>query len=428
MTRFDPTQARHYESTCMHPDCPFGAGHRRLQEAHRYWHMAATSYPDPEAFRTHLNAAIQALRNVTFAVQSQKRAIPGFDEWYASWQKRMRGNAVLRWLVEARNTVLKQGDLATRSLARVKVLRGWGAAPECQFDLPPKTRTEHIVKLLLATAPETLRGEALLSVERRWIANSLPDHELLDALALVYAELSALLAHGDLLVAGGSLDAVANQAAERLDCMRSEGVKRIVFGSLKDGSLRMVEESRVVYSPAIGEIVRQRYGDLADADNAVEEASELRALAQRCFAQARRIMEVDGHHTPMAIYLTRSGHVVPQGQEIIDREDIYAAMEIVAANVRHMDAKAVLWIGEAWMAPVPERGPIVEARHSPDRIEILQLEAVAEDDEHILLMAKIQRTGTGLTLGPTEEIPGVASPYLDGVKRVWKGPPAPPAK
>lgn len=61
--------------------CPLPATHRRLAEAHLLWHQTLDNYQDPDAFRANLNATIQALRNVTFAIQSEKHAIAIFDEW-----------------------------------------------------------------------------------------------------------------------------------------------------------------------------------------------------------------------------------------------------------------------------------------------------------------------------------------------------------
>ena len=50
-------------------------GHRRLEEVHSWWHGCEAHYGDPDAFRHHLNALIQALRNVTFALQAEKARI-----------------------------------------------------------------------------------------------------------------------------------------------------------------------------------------------------------------------------------------------------------------------------------------------------------------------------------------------------------------
>jgi len=60
-----------------------------LAEAHLLWHQALTNYQEPDAFRANLNATIQSLRNVTFALQSEKHSVANFEEWYSKWQVRL---------------------------------------------------------------------------------------------------------------------------------------------------------------------------------------------------------------------------------------------------------------------------------------------------------------------------------------------------
>src|SRR5207253_1435530 len=102
--------------------CPIPEAHRCLRDAHRLWHDAAGHYHDPEGFRAYLNSTIEALRSVTFRVQREKAAIPGFDAWYETWRVRMKEDLVLRWLNEARVEVFHRGDLETASTARASIL------------------------------------------------------------------------------------------------------------------------------------------------------------------------------------------------------------------------------------------------------------------------------------------------------------------
>jgi hypothetical protein len=65
---------------------------KRLFDAQTHWHNANKEYFNPSTFSLHMNSCIQELRNVTFLLQSNKRGIEGFDEWYEPWQERMRAN------------------------------------------------------------------------------------------------------------------------------------------------------------------------------------------------------------------------------------------------------------------------------------------------------------------------------------------------
>ncbi len=80
----------------MKNKCKIENTHKRLLESHRLWHQTLDNYFDPEAFRVYLNATIQALRNLTFALQNEKSEITGFDEWYTKWQDKMKKDSVMK--------------------------------------------------------------------------------------------------------------------------------------------------------------------------------------------------------------------------------------------------------------------------------------------------------------------------------------------
>jgi hypothetical protein len=175
--------------------CPIPNAHRRLEEAHRLWHRTAESYEDPEEFRTQLNALIQALRNVTWVLQKEKRAIPDFDNWYPQWQTLTKEDAVLRWLHRARNIIVKEGDLDTHSTATAWIQASWDEPQSSTFEVPPLVPTLTIAAGILSGQefPADIRRQGVLNVERRWVADDLPEWELLDGLAHCHGILSLLI-------------------------------------------------------------------------------------------------------------------------------------------------------------------------------------------------------------------------------------------
>jgi hypothetical protein len=176
--------------------CPIPNAHRRLEEAHRLWHRAAEAYEDPDEFRTQLNALIQALRNVTFVLQKEKAAIPDFDSWYAGWQETMKQDEVMRWSHQARTVVVHKGDLETYSTATAAVQASWDVPETRTFEVPPLVPTLAVAAKILVEEdiPEDIRKQGILTVERRWVANDLPELEILDALAHCFGILSLLIA------------------------------------------------------------------------------------------------------------------------------------------------------------------------------------------------------------------------------------------
>ena len=79
----------------------------KVVEAQYFLMAMADGYHDPHIFRYKLNAFIQALRNVTFMLQSEPRKPKGFKSWYAEKQKEMGKDSQLRQFVEARNFLVE---------------------------------------------------------------------------------------------------------------------------------------------------------------------------------------------------------------------------------------------------------------------------------------------------------------------------------
>lgn len=129
-------------------DCPLLGVHARLDDLHTLWHEAVSHYQAPERFRTFLNAAIQAARNVTFVLQKQKESIPGFDTWYEPWRDRLKEDPVMRWIVEARNRVVKAGDLQVTSQAKVSIVAGYDDLPSIEMEVDPLLPLDAVADLV----------------------------------------------------------------------------------------------------------------------------------------------------------------------------------------------------------------------------------------------------------------------------------------
>src|SRR5262245_32807775 len=78
---------------------------------------------NPPQFRANLNAFLQALRNVTFALQSTLADQPRFRSWYEHQQNAMRSDPLLRKFVEGRNIVVKRRNLLLKSTIHIGVFK-----------------------------------------------------------------------------------------------------------------------------------------------------------------------------------------------------------------------------------------------------------------------------------------------------------------
>jgi hypothetical protein len=132
------------DATLHSRSCPLAAVHRRLEDLHQQWHQAETEYFEPERFRVAVQSAIQTLRTVTFILQNHKRIIRDFDRWYSSWQTQLKSDPLMRWMVDARNKIEKEGDLEANSFVRARIIASYleeGPSievPAHLFDAPAK--------------------------------------------------------------------------------------------------------------------------------------------------------------------------------------------------------------------------------------------------------------------------------------------------
>lgn len=74
--------------------CPLSDVHQRLEDAARMWKRANESYFSPDDFRVSVQPCIQALRSVTWVLQSNKAKIQvrmqrGFRRRYMLWMRRI---------------------------------------------------------------------------------------------------------------------------------------------------------------------------------------------------------------------------------------------------------------------------------------------------------------------------------------------------
>jgi hypothetical protein len=121
---------------------------RRLDQAHKLWHQALANYPDVDDFCLEVNALLQALRSTTWVLQKTLAHVNGFEQWYAAQQALMAADPVMRWAVEARTHIEKQGDLEMKTTARVSVVASWLPAPYDELEVPPLVAPGQIAEQL----------------------------------------------------------------------------------------------------------------------------------------------------------------------------------------------------------------------------------------------------------------------------------------
>ena len=343
--------------------CPIPKAHRTLLDAHYLWHQTAENYSSPDLFRANLNATIQALRNVTFSLQYEKHVFDDFDTWYAPWQTRMRASSVLTWAKEARNRVVKQGELETASTATVRLLT-WKDDELTSLAIAPETLSEELLDHLpildliaKASIPSGDLSSAVLELERQWNLPNFQNREVLNTLAAAYGLLSDLLvdAHTRL----GRLDCIEHQSPHpsfrathhrsgTLPCMTATTELRKEHFSLRTRT-RLVRGTmkppKGGPSPAVS---AARYGmkfaDLATLSRSADPDS----MAKRLVYWSKRMLKKDRGHIRLVFVRDGAGEWHPMTFLHSDRSEKHLAVRLIAQFVEQTGADAVIDVSELW--------------------------------------------------------------------------------
>jgi hypothetical protein len=368
---------------------------QRLLQMRQLWQDAADSYFDPHRFHLSLQNCITVSRTVTFILQSNKEHMEGFDPWYEAHRLKWNADPIMKWAKEARNSIEKQGDLATHSQVRGTIIASYMDGPETQWlpqalllspmqifrSIPAKYRVPHIIE------------NGTLLIERRWIDSELPDMEVLEALSHVYGKFADVIVD---FIAVNGLKVPANIANTRPDAMGALAMDRALYLSMKDGSIRGNRYFKKPMKRPGKKTVRhakKRYGEW-EWDR-LEGAKTFEDVATIYFEQARRVLKRDGYHRSFTFFVKGSRIIQMIPTDHPDRASRYVLMRDLAKLARIEGADGVFMIAEAWSAAaddVPESGFAVDAKN---RGECLMMHAANASGETFTITADFHRKRPG---------------------------------
>ena len=359
-------------------ECPLAAVDQRLEDLHRLWHQAADPYFDPDGFRVAIQAAIQNVRTVTFILQKNKAGVPDFDRWYGGWQQKLGADPLMVWMRDARNTIEKQGDLEAHSFVRAEIVASYlDNGPRVQVPAKLWDGPLQLVKSIPAGAVgDHPRKDGIVRIQRRWIESTLPDYELVEAVAVAYGRLSTLVddAHHQLGLQASAAaprepgnDCPNDERDGRLPCMIGHADARTLDVWLATGAPVEFEVVKPKIDLRDGSELITRYAvrptEIFGESDVAED--RLRSL----FATARKMFEKDGHHITVAFLLRDGKPVEIRELRPAQHGHKYLMMRELAHEVVRLGADAVILLGETWLAPADPSKPMMRAVElsRPDR-------------------------------------------------------------
>lgn len=410
--------------------CPISSAERRLEDAASFWQRAREAYFDPDDFRRNVQSSIQAFRSVTWLLQKQKDSIASFEGWYSRKQDAMRADPRLRWLVEARNRIEKQGDLETHSTFTVEHTDSWLPPEKRVFELPPGIRPEDTAKIIAATYPESKCGEgAILKLSREWVDSEMPTEELLNLLVHAFSVLQEVIFDAHLFVEDGFRKACPfyvglRRSSSRLpEVMTAFQFPAVSWFSLEHGVLKKYDHKRKTLTRGeIEKIVEERYDNLGGLDIRLSPSSSFADICDTLFEMGKRMLMKDGYHSMIAMILTETGFY-PLEFRPEDRADKHVMVRELASQCARLKAVSCILISEAWFATFSSsHGPF--AADHPDRQEGLSLAGFHRDDGFATRDALFRREGDKVVFPEGQDIKGmypeILNPVADAIRNAWQ--------
>lgn len=321
---------------------------RRLKDLSHLLGNCAETYFDPELFRLNLNQFLQTSRTVTFIIQKNKSEIEGFDKWYPEFVlDKWRNDPLMNWAKNSRNTIEKQGDLEMFSEARATLIFSYVDEQDIEITAHENLiniGVKKLVRLAQKKLPSAVSGDAVIRSERRWVANTLENYELLHALTIVYSRVyDCCKSLGDFIGSPISIDIIMPMSFESL---RNEK-RHVNYLKLRDLSTGKVSFETVEYnSNSIPDTIKIRLNkiDRKGKSKSIEELVEsLSRIAEFTFLEY-------GSHVPTLFFFDVDYQVIDFiNTSFEDQADKYVFWRIAAERANIINACGFVWISELWL-------------------------------------------------------------------------------
>jgi hypothetical protein len=415
--------------------CPLFRAERRLKDSFQYWSEAFDHYLDPEEFVRFLQAAIVNLRSVTFVLQNAKRKVSNFEHWYSKWQDKMRADPVMRWLVNRRNDIEKQGDIEPASKMRLTLCLDWLSEESQELDWPATTSAADAARAFLKQldiidAPEG----ALVRIQREWCHPALPGWELLDALVHCYDFLQEVVLDGHMLLETDFKENCSwfsetrGQNVRLPTKMQNSAMLRSQWYCLDDHSIRSYETST---QGGDEHVLRQWEAEASehykiaceDWPKAGSTQFDLTAWCKAIIAQSMIMLKMDGSLFPV-FHIFAEKVILPVMCMPRDRADKHALYREIADSVFLHKANAVIFKGEAWQSMVSlerdETGPAIHAVYDRYRREVLSVRGEDIDGKCVDLCVEFTREGANIVFSEIQELRNVQDNSFAPIRAAFK--------
>ena len=307
------------------------------------------NYMEPKQFRRSADHFLQTARTVTFNIQKNKDSILGFNEWYGeNVLKAWEGNDIMQWAEDSRITIEKESDLDLHSTISLKISFGSSVESvrniEMSNALLMHTAIDELVRIAQKRLPSGVPCNAVIKINRRWVANSLPKYELLEALCTVYREYFDICSS---LTKRLKIDMDTEIIDPRVFDAITQTSRRIKYYKSSSASSFSVRTERETFMQ--DQFTLEEVGQTTEISEFDNEGILINTPLQWLSELAESTFDREGYHVPTAFFYTADwvpiDMITFQPDETTDKHSMWRE---IGDRVRSMGANAISFVGNAW--------------------------------------------------------------------------------
>lgn len=364
---------------------------RRLKDLSMSLEACGAGYFEPERFRFNANHFLTTARTVSFLFQKDKASIEDFDTWhlnniYNPWH----ADTIMKWSITSRNTIEKEGDLNLHSTVNATLIFGYIEEQDVAISLEKQTHLNASIKRLIRFArfklPSGVSDTAVVRVDRRWVANTLPEFELLQAFRYIYTRMYE------------ACESLAKHLHASLESSIPEPTSFDEVSTGSRGTHYIPLNSTLIHT-----IAAQRYAidknfipppwlKKISEDKELTPPNSLYALMEFHKKMAHANFTAFGNHLAMLwLYNEKFEPINMIGTAPKDQAAKFIFWRTVSDRIHYLKAKYLIWVSEAWIRKGIDKQMRTPIRNLPIIGELLQVVGMGGGDQYIKATWDIKR-------------------------------------
>lgn len=317
---------------------------RRLSDAAHALTNCGKTYFEPDLFRRNVNNFLTTIRTVTFLIAKDKAGIRDYEKWLSSAiGKYWSDDEVMLWAKESRNYIEKEGDLELHSSLSVALVCSYFNEDDESIEVGRSALVgagvNELMRLAKIKLPYGVRSASAVKIERRWVANTLPNHELLQSMIYVYSRYRQAcinLAHH----LGTTLSPTVPTAASIGEGAVNE--RRVRYVKFNDKASYAISTRQV-------EIDRTR-----TPPDWVKDVDRTRPIFEIYAEMVERTFQHFGNHLTMIFLFAEDGAVLKNiAFSPSDQVDKFIFWRSISEEIFYLRAESMIFISELWLRENP---------------------------------------------------------------------------